>query len=164
MGRTPRLERGNADHDAAVVAAALERTDSTDLAGRIYPSLSVGEQARVSLARVLAQEAPLLLLDEPTAALDLRHQGMVMELSREIAAAGGLVIAVLHDINLAAAHADRIVILHEGRVAADGSPWHTLTESLLSEVFACSILVTRHPAGDFPLVLPIPSGAGRAGS
>jgi iron complex transport system ATP-binding protein len=157
MGRTPRLERGSAERDAAIVARSLARTDATHLAERIYPSLSVGEQARVSLARVLAQETPILLLDEPTAALDLQHQGMVMDLAHEIAREGGLVVAVLHDLNLAAAYADRVVILHDGRLAADGTPWQTLTEGLLSEVFACPILVTTHPARDCPLVLPIPS-------
>jgi iron complex transport system ATP-binding protein len=157
MGRTPHLERGSGERDAAVVARSLARTDSVDLAERIYPSLSVGEQARVSLARVLAQETPILILDEPTAALDLQHQGMVMDLAHEIAREGGLVVAVLHDLNLAAAYADRVMILHGGRLVADGSPWETLTEGLLSEVFACPILVTRHPARDCPLVLPIPS-------
>jgi iron complex transport system ATP-binding protein len=151
MGRGPR--RGH--DDEVVVARTLAQTESLPIAERHYPSLSGGEQARVSLARVLAQEAPLLLLDEPTSALDPRHQQMVMDLARDVAASGGAVVAILHDLNLAASAADRIVLLHEGRVVADGAPWATLTETLLSDVFACPIAVTAHPLRDCPLILPL---------
>jgi iron complex transport system ATP-binding protein len=158
MGRGPR--RG--EDDEAVVATSLARTESSQVAERIFPSLSVGEQARVSLSRVLAQESPLLLLDEPTASLDLRHQQLVMEVARDLAASGAMIVAVLHDLNLAAAHADRIAVLHGGRLVADGTPWETLTESLLTEVFACPIAVTPHPVRGCPLVIALPSGAASA--
>ncbi len=124
-------------------------------ADRVYPSLSGGEKARAQLSRVLAQRTPILLLDEPTAALDLRHQQHVMDIARDVAATGGSVIAVVHDLNLAAGSADRIVLFHQGRVAADGSPWDVLRGPLLSEVYQCEIAVTRHPLRDCPLVMPL---------
>lgn len=155
MGRGPR--RGQDDPE--VIASSLARTESTHIAERVYPSLSGGEQSRVSLSRVLAQEAPLLLLDEPTASLDLRHQHLVMEVARNLAANGALVVAVLHDLNLAASYADRIVIMRDGQIVADGSPKETLTERLLSEVFACPIVVSTHPHRDCPLVIPLSAGA-----
>ena len=109
MGRHPHLTRhGETDHDEAIVRASMTRTETLPLAERAYPSLSGGEQGRVSLARVLAQEAPILLLDEPTAALDLRHQQAVLAIARGLAAEGATVLAVLHDLNLAAAYADRV--------------------------------------------------------
>jgi iron complex transport system ATP-binding protein len=153
MGRGPR--RG--DDDEAIIAASLAKTESSHVADRIFPSLSGGEQARVSLARVLAQEAPLLLLDEPTASLDLRHQQLVMEVACDLAAHGAMIVAVLHDLNLAASYADRIALMHDGRLVADGPPWQTLTESLLTEVFACPIAVTEHPVRGCPLVISLPT-------
>lgn len=152
MGRGPR--RGH--DDDAVVDRVLAETESLPIAERHYPSLSGGEQARVSLARVLAQEAPLLLLDEPTATLDPRHQQMVMDLARAVAAKGGAVVVILHDLNLAASAADRIMLVHEGRIVADGTPWETMSEPLLSDVFACHIAVTTHPVRACPLILPLP--------
>src|SRR5262249_42797967 len=153
MGRGPRRD----DDDEAIVAASLAKTESNHVADRIFPSLSGGEQARVSLARVLAQEPPVLLLAEPTASLDLRHQQLVMEVARDLAAHGALIVAVLHDLNLAAAHAGRIALMHDGRLVADGPPWQTLTEPLLPEVFACRIAVTSHPVRGCPLVISLPS-------
>jgi len=100
------------------------------LADRSYPSLSGGEQSRVSLARVLAQEAPILLLDEPTAALDLRRQQAVLVIARELASGGAAVLAVLHDLNLAAAYADRVVLLSAGRLAAIEWPWMATVQDL----------------------------------
>jgi iron complex transport system ATP-binding protein len=156
IGRRPLAASREAD--AAVIARCMEQTETTHLGGRTYPSLSGGEQARVQLARVMAQEAPLLLLDEPTAALDLRHQHLVMEIAREVALAGGSVVAVLHDLNLAASHADRIVVLRDGKVIADGKPWEVCREALLSEVYGCPIAVCRHPHRSCPLVMALPSG------
>ena len=155
------VEMGRAPHDdtaaelQAHVQSALARTEMSPFAQRVYPSLSGGEKARAQLARVLAQAASLLLLDEPTAALDLRHQQHVMDLARDVAAEGGSVIAVVHDLNLAATTADRIALLHRGRIVADGSPWHVMNEALLSEVYGCPIAVTQHPLQPCPLVLPI---------
>jgi iron complex transport system ATP-binding protein len=143
--------------DDTIITRSLEQTDSLHLANRIYPSLSGGEQARVTLSRVLAQETPILLLDEPTASLDLHHQQMVMEVARTLAASGARIVAILHDLNLAASFADRIGLLREGRLVAIGTPWETFRADLLSEVFACEIAVARHPARNCPLIIPMPT-------
>lgn len=156
MGRGARTGRLERERDDEVIADAMERTETNTLANRTYPTLSGGEQARVTLARVLSQEAPILLLDEPTAALDLSHQQMVMEIARELAASGGAVLAILHDLNLAAAYADKLAILHHGRLVASDEPWKALDPALLSEVFDCPIAVARHPMRNCPLVLPLP--------
>jgi len=155
MGRGP---RHIIDNDG-VVDASLRRTDSFDIADRIYPSLSGGEQARVTLSRVLAQQTPILLLDEPTASLDLHHQQMVMEVARELAMAGASVVVILHDLNLAATYADRIGIMREGRLVTIGTPWETCTEALLTEVFECEIAVAQHPIRNCPLVIPMAKSA-----
>jgi iron complex transport system ATP-binding protein len=141
--------------DRAAVDRVLRETDAYDFQHRVFPTLSVGEQSRVSLSRVLAQETPFLLLDEPTAALDLRHQQLVMELARDLAGRGAALVVVLHDLNLASAYADRILLLREGRTAALGTPRETLTESLLSEIFDCRVSVIPHPETGLPLVLPM---------
>jgi iron complex transport system ATP-binding protein len=154
MGRAPRLRGGETAADWAVVEACLARTDSLALAERSYLTLSGGEQQRVTLARVLAQETPILLLDEPTASLDLRHQELVMGVAREAAAGGAAVLAVLHDLNLAAAHADRVAVLSRGRLAALGPPREVFTEGLLGEVFEYPVVVLPHPLGDYPLIVP----------
>lgn len=159
MGRGARTGRSERERDDEVIDVAMARTATDALAARTFPTLSGGEQARVTLARVLSQEAPILLLDEPTAALDLSHQQMVMEIARDLAAEGGTVLAILHDLNLAAAYADRLAILHQGRLSAFAEPWEALDPALLSEIFECPIAVARHPMRDCPLVLPLPRDA-----
>ncbi|WP_121746697.1 heme ABC transporter ATP-binding protein [Streptomyces sp. E2N166] len=154
MGRAPWAGSDLADEDDAAVAEAMARTEVTGFAGRPYSALSGGERARVALARVLAQRAPLLLLDEPTAALDLRHQELVLRLCRERARAGDAVAVVLHDLSLAAAYADRVAILRAGRVAAGGPPAEALSEGLLSEVYDQPVEVLPHPRTRAPLVVP----------
>jgi iron complex transport system ATP-binding protein len=143
------------DDDDEIITTSLRKTDSLDLADRIYPSLSGGEQARVTLSRVLSQETRILLLDEPTASLDLHHQQLVMEISRDLVAGGASVVVILHDLNLAAAYADRIGVMRSGELVAIGTPWATCTESLLTEVFSCPIAVIRNPTRDCPLVIPV---------
>jgi iron complex transport system ATP-binding protein len=155
--------RGMNDHGEAVVRAAMDRTEVTPIEERTYPTLSGGEQARVSLARVLAQEAPILLLDEPTAALDLRHQQLVMEIARDLAGQGAAVVAILHDLNLAAAHADRIALLHDGKLVACDRPWQALEPLLLSEIFDCPIAIGKHPIHGCPMVMPLPRTAAHRG-
>jgi iron complex transport system ATP-binding protein len=159
MGRGAKTGRLERERDDEVIATAMAKTETVDLSARTFPTLSGGEQARVTLARVLSQEAPILLLDEPTAALDLSHQQMVMEIAREFAAEGSTVLAILHDLNLAAAYADRLAILHQGRMSAFAEPWEALDPALLSDIFACPIAVTRHPMRNCPLVLPLPRDA-----
>jgi iron complex transport system ATP-binding protein len=141
------------DREADRVAAALARVGCADLADRPYPSLSGGEQAQVTLARVVAQDAPVVLLDEPTAHLDLRFQARVLRLARALADEGRAILAVLHDVNLAARWADRVMILADGRVAACGAPADTVTAAVLSAVYRHRIDVVAHPDGG-PLALP----------
>ncbi|WP_122620409.1 heme ABC transporter ATP-binding protein [Streptomyces sp. Tu 4128] len=154
MGRAPWAGSDRENEDDAAVAEAMARTEVTGFAGRPFSALSGGERARVALARVLAQRAPLLLLDEPTAALDLRHQELVLRLCRERARAGDAVVVVLHDLALAAAYADRVAILRAGRIAAEGPPAEVFDEDLLSEVYDQPVEVLPHPRTGAPLVVP----------
>lgn len=154
MGRAPWAGTDRADEDGPAVAAAMAATEVTEFAGRPFSALSGGERARVALARVLAQRAPLLLLDEPTAALDLRHQELVLRICRERAAAGDAVVVVLHDLGLAAAYADRAAVLHEGRIAVAGPPAEVFSGELLGRVYRQPVEVFPHPRTGVPLVVP----------
>jgi iron complex transport system ATP-binding protein len=156
FGRSPHRRRfgGPDPDDGRAVTAAMTQADVRDLADRRFPTLSAGEQARVSLARVLAQETEILLLDEPTAALDLRHQELVMRLARRLARAGRGVAAVVHDLNLAARYADAVLLLKDGAVAAYGAPADVLTPERVEDVFEQAVHVLAHPDGGHPLVVP----------
>jgi iron complex transport system ATP-binding protein len=154
MGRSPWRGTPFEDEDDAAVAEALAATDVEHLADRHFTSLSGGEKARVALSRVLAQRTSLLMLDEPTAALDLKHQELVLQLARAHAAAGGAVVVVVHDLSLAAAYADQVTVLAGGRVVADGSPRDVLTAELLSGVYDYPVEVLDHPGGGAPIVVP----------
>lgn len=157
MGRAPwggaGEDRGVDDDE--VVARAMSRTDVSQFASRVYTSLSGGERARAALARVLAQDADVLLLDEPTAALDIRHQEQVLGVAREEAAAGRAVVVVMHDLGLAAAHSDRVVVLSRGVVRAQGAPGEVLTAELLSEVYETPIELVENPRNGQVLVVPL---------
>ncbi|MET7408609.1 heme ABC transporter ATP-binding protein [Streptomyces parvulus] len=154
MGRAPWAGGEREAEDDAAVAEAMARTEVAGFAGRPFSALSGGERARVALARVLAQRAPLLLLDEPTAALDLRHQELVLRLCRERARVGDAVVVVLHDLALAAAYADRVAVLRAGRIAAEGAPAEVFDEDLLSEVYDQPVEVLPHPRTGALLVVP----------
>ncbi|MEV8274253.1 heme ABC transporter ATP-binding protein [Microbacterium sp. NPDC077184] len=154
MGRAPWARTPLADDDEAAIAAALEDTDIVDLADRTVPSLSGGERARAALARVLAQRTDILLLDEPTAALDLRHQEDVLALAVRRAREGAAVAVVLHDLNSAMAHADRVTLLSRGRVVAAGIPAEVLTAERIEEVYGQAVDVFPHPATGVPVVTP----------
>ncbi|WP_081861615.1 heme ABC transporter ATP-binding protein [Cellulomonas sp. HZM] len=157
MGRAPWRGTQREDDDDAVVALAAATADVAHLAARRYPTLSGGEKARTSFARTLAQEPGVLLLDEPTAALDVRHQEALLTEARSRARVGASVVVVLHDLTLAAAYADRVVVLDEGRVRGDGSPHDVLTADLLSDVYRHPIEVTRRHGTDELVVLPVRS-------
>ncbi|MFS0853148.1 heme ABC transporter ATP-binding protein [Microbacterium sp. 179-I 3D4 NHS] len=153
MGRAPWARTAAADDDDAVVAEAMASTEVVPLGGRAVTSLSGGERARVALARVLAQRTGILLLDEPTAALDLKHHEDVMRLIRAQAAAGVAVAIVLHDLNAALAHADRATLLSNGRVVASGPPAEVLTAERIEEVYGQPVDVFPHPVTGVPLVV-----------
>jgi iron complex transport system ATP-binding protein len=141
---------------------ALSRVGLRGFEGRPYPSLSGGEQQRVQFARALAQmPQPVadgvpraLFLDEPTASLDLGHQISVLEIARDFASAGGIVLAILHDLNLAAEFADHLVVLNHGRVVAEGPCQETVNDGIIASVYGIAGAVGRLPAAAIPYVLP----------
>jgi iron complex transport system ATP-binding protein len=144
------------------VEAALHAVDMSAYRHRVMTTLSGGEQQRVHFARVLVQLAfaesehgpGILMLDEPTASLDLRHQLDLLKLTRARTSGGTAVIAVLHDLNLATLFASRVVMLERGRVVANGTPAETVTDELLERVFKVTTAVGRVPADGVPFVLP----------
>ncbi|WP_382310281.1 heme ABC transporter ATP-binding protein [Herbiconiux sp. UC225_62] len=154
MGRAPWQGTPRDADDDRVVEESIALTETTRFRDRPLPSLSGGERARASLARILAQETGILLLDEPTAALDLRHQEDVLRIARDRARAGDCVVVVLHDLSLAAAYADRIVLISGGRVVADGAPDAVLTPDRLAAVYELDVDVIRHPVTGTAVVLP----------
>jgi len=123
------------DADAAAVARAIKAADVTALTDRRVTELSGGERSRVALARVLAVEAPVVLADEPTASLDPRYQLDIMNVLRSVANRGSLVIVVTHDLSLAARFADTVLVLSDGRLVAQGSPEHALSDAIMEDVF-----------------------------
>ncbi len=164
MGRYARLGPlapvGEADR--AAVRAALERTDTWALRDRRADTLSGGEWQRVRIARALAQEPRALVLDEPTAALDVRHEMELFELVRRLADDGLAALVVTHDLNLAARYADRLLLVAGGRVAAAGPPAQVLERELLGRVFGWPVAVTTWCDGA-PQVVPLrPGEAGAA--
>ena len=154
FGRVPWINTPESAEDHEAVDQAMHLTEVAPMAAQAFPTLSGGEQTLVSLARVLSQRTQLVLLDEPTSALDLRHQALVMDLLHDLVARGTAVVAVLHDLNLAATHAGRVLLLQHGRVAAVGPSRDVLEASLLSEVFEHPVRVIEDPVEGNPLVLP----------
>jgi iron complex transport system ATP-binding protein len=152
MGRSPWARTPRFDDDETETAAAMVATDVDQLAPRRFTSLSGGEKARVSLARVFAQATAILLLDEPTAALDLRHQEDVMRAVRARAAAGHAVLVVVHDLSLAAAYADRIAMVAAGAVVAVGSPAEVLTAERITAIYQLEVDIAE--VNGRPVVVP----------
>ena len=157
LGRTARLGMfgGASRTDAAAVERAIADLDLGDLAPRRIDRLSGGERQRAVLAMALAQEADVLLLDEPTVHLDPAHQVTMLRLIRELACARGLAVAaVLHDLNLAASMAARIVVIADGRVVCDAAPETVISAQLIRDVFGPGLSVGRHDGR--PVVFPVP--------
>ena len=158
MGRTPhlRLLENEGARDFEVGRVAMERTDTWDLAERRLGELSGGERQRVVVARALAQETPVLLLDEPTAHLDIGHQASVLGLMQALCREEGkAVLAVVHDLTLAAAFCDRLVLLRAGgSVVAEGTPEEIVRAEVLSEVYGAAVEVFAHPRTGRPVVAP----------
>jgi iron complex transport system ATP-binding protein len=159
LGRAPYRSCHALREDRMAVDQAMQLADVAHLQSRFFPDLSGGEAQRVQLARVLAQidnltgDARYLFLDEPTSSLDPAHQHATLKLARELSRDNVAVLAVLHDLNLAALYADRIIVMQEGRVVADGGPSQVLTEGIISRVFKLSVEVMKHPTLDRPLII-----------
>jgi len=159
LGRIPfiRTFAGEAPADRDAVNSALELVDIVDLEQRHFDELSGGERQKVILAMALAQQPSLLLLDEPTVHLDIAHQVEILELVRSLNVEQGItVIAAMHDLNLASLYFDRLVLLKEGRVIADGTPAQVLTEDWIKEAFLASVKVEPHPVTGVPHIVVTP--------
>ncbi|MCP2319180.1 iron complex transport system ATP-binding protein [Nocardia amikacinitolerans] len=166
LGRYPhqRLLRPWSAHDQAAVENALRRTGTDELRDRQVDHLSGGQRQRVWIALALAQDTGLLLLDEPTTFLDLRHQLDVLDLVADLHAhEGRTVVMVLHDLGQAARYADHLVVLHDGRLAAAGAPEDVLDADLVRTVFGVDCRVVPDPETGTPLVVPMARGGRHTG-
>lgn len=159
MGRYPHFKTKETEQDHHIVEQALEKAGITHLGAQNYLTLSGGEQQRVQFARVLAQLecspdnfVQYLLLDEPVSSLDISHQHNTLKLAKQFAAQGNVVIAVLHDLNLAAMYADKILLLKSGQVHSNGTPQEVLTSEIISQAFGFPAFVQQHPHTDCPMV------------
>jgi iron complex transport system ATP-binding protein len=155
MGRTPHRSRLDWSDDANPVDAALERTETEQLRDRAVDELSGGERQRVLLARALAQEPSALLLDEPTASLDINHQIRVLDLVADLVNEGRAALAAIHDLDLAARFCDRLLLLYDGVIRAAGSPETVLRDPGLGEAFGTTPAVTRNPVTGTPTVAAV---------
>jgi len=165
LGRIPHQRRhAETADDRLIVSACLARVGLAGYEERNYLTLSGGEQQRVHLARALAQLEGtegdrLLLLDEPTSSLDLAHQHQILTLARELASQGVGILAILHDLNLAAQYADRILVLAGGKVLAYGTPFEVLTAEVIDAAFGHPVVVLPHPQANCPLIVSLPETA-----
>jgi len=159
MGRSPHqgmlgVER---EKDVAIAEQAIAFTGIDHLADRKLDQLSGGEQQRVFLARAICQEPDIILLDEPTASLDLAHQTRIMDLMRKLMEEKSVtVVMVSHDVNLAAMYADELLLLSKGRIMKKGRPEAVLTYETLENAYDCKLLVDTSPLGDFPRITLVP--------
>jgi len=161
MGRTPHRSRLNWSDDTDPVEQALERTETTHLRDRKAEDLSGGERQRILLARALAQEPAMLLLDEPTANLDINHQIQVLELVDELVEEGLGGLAAIHDLDLAARYCDRLVLLSEGTIQSRGRPEAVLKDARLAEAFETETAVTENPVTGTPTVTALETAPGQ---
>jgi iron complex transport system ATP-binding protein len=157
LGRNPYLGLFNGEtvHDIAVVWQAMERTDITHLAKRRIGELSGGEKQRVTIARVLAQEPQIILLDEPTANLDIAQQIDILDLIAGMCREQNIAALIaIHDLNIAAQYCSRIIMLKNGRVFIEGNPGEVITTENIRDVFAAETTIYHHPENNLPMVLP----------
>jgi iron complex transport system ATP-binding protein len=161
MGRHPHVPRFGSDDNPNAVDRAMERAEVAQFADRDVTSLSGGEKQRVLLARALAQQTPVLLLDEPTASLDVNHQIRTLELVRGLVEdADRAVVAAIHDLDLAARYCDELVLVADGRVLDSGVPESVLTPAAIREAFDARVAVGTDPATGEPTVSPLPDRSG----
>lgn len=159
------VARGRAPHqsliqqwrpqDEAAVTAAMAATRVTELSGRLVDELSGGQRQRVWVAMLLAQETPIMLLDEPTTFLDIAHQYELLELLRDFNEHGKTVVTVLHDLNQAARYANHLIVMRDGRIVATGTPAEVITPELIEAVFGLRCIVVPDPVSRTPSVVPL---------
>lgn len=143
------------DEDEQAVVTAMELTNTTDLADRFVDELSGGQRQRVWVAMVLAQQTPLLLLDEPTTYLDIAHQIELLELFTDLHEQGHTIVAVLHDLNHATRYASHLIAMKAGQIMAQGSPSEIVTEELIQEVYGLKSKIMQDPVTNSPLIVPL---------
>ena len=160
MGRHPHRPRFGTDPDPGAVDRAMERTGVADLADRPIDAVSGGERQRVMVARALAQDAPVLVLDEPTASLDVNHQVATLDLVAGLVDEGRTALTAIHDLNLAARYCDAVAVLAEGRILAAGPPREVLTEDAVARAFDADAVVVDHPVTGSPLVTALGEDGG----
>ena len=154
LGRAPWARTPQFSEDDEAIEEALEQADVAHLVKRRFNQLSGGERARVSFARVLAQRTPVVLLDEPTAALDLKHQESVMRAIRGLADRGCAVVVVVHDLSIAAGYADRIAMIVEGKLEAIGTPGEVIVADRVSRVYGVEVDIESIGRPPRPVILP----------
>ena len=170
MGRNPYLGllQWEGPKDLEICQRVMELTETWEFAHRPLSSLSGGEIQRVFIARALAQETPVLVLDEPTAHLDISYQTSIFDMIERIRGQTNItVLLAMHDLTLAAQYCRRIAVLHEGQIYAIGEPSHVLTSEVVSKVFGASVAIVEHPVHKTPVVLPVGravNNGGQAGS
>lgn len=154
MGRFPWSRTPQAAESAAIVNEAMTECDLLEIRDRPFSQLSGGQQARVSLARALAQHSNILMLDEPTAALDIHHQERVLGLLSKRRSAGAAILMVVHDLSLAAAYADRVLLMKAGKLVAAGPTASVMTAERLSTIYNHPVLTWKHPETGQLVVMP----------
>jgi iron complex transport system ATP-binding protein len=154
MGRHPWLRTDHAAESESIVAKAIADCDLGQLTGRALGQLSIGQQARVAIARSLAQNTPILFLDEPTAALDIHHQEHVLGILRRRRDEGAAILIVVHDLSLAAGYADRAALMSAGRIVKIGTTDEVLTEDLLTDVYRHPVVSLQHPETGQRIIMP----------
>ena len=158
LGRLPHqsLLQGATPRDEELVKQALAKEGIIDLEGRHLSTLSGGEKQRARIATALAQDCPLLVLAEPTAHLDIKHQMELLSLLKSLSQEGMTIITVLHDINLAALYCERLLVLSQGELTAKGTPLEVLRPPLIEAVYGCPVVVFTHPSENVPQISLVP--------
>lgn len=157
MGRTPHISRfcSESEKDVEIAMTAMKCTNTWELKNKSINALSGGERQRVVVARAIAQETGIILLDEPISHLDIHHQIEIMNQLKQLNKNKNItIIAVLHDLNIAAAYADHMILMHDRRVYKDGTPEEVLTEDIIKQVYGLEVYITKNPKTGKTFIMP----------